>query len=153
MNKTLITSILVLVFIGGFIIFYNPKPISVLTQDNPLILGAEQKWESRTDKQEGVTITVTPIDIFSQAKEWKFNVDMDTHSVELDQDMTKSIVLIDDQDKEYEPINWEGPIGGHHREGMLIFNVIEPMPKSVEIKIKNIGDVVRNFTWQLNNNI
>ena len=55
---------------------------------------------------------------------------------------------IDDSGKEYKPIAWEGPVGGHHREGMLIFNQITPNPKSVELKISNIGDVVRSFVWQ-----
>src|SRR3989338_7470026 len=50
--------------------------------------------------------------------------------------------------KEYKPIAWEGPVGGHHREDMLIFNQITPNPKSVELKISNIGDVVRSFVWQ-----
>jgi hypothetical protein len=72
---------------------------------------------------------------------------MNTHSVELDQDMTKIAILVDDQGKEYKPISWEGPVGGHHREGMLIFNQITPNPKSVELKISSIGGVVRSFTW------
>ena len=75
---------------------------------------------------------------------------MNTHSVELDQDMTKIAVLVDGQEKEYKPISWEGPVGGHHREGVLIFNQITPIPKSVELKISSIGDVVRSFTWELN---
>ena len=74
---------------------------------------------------------------------------MDTHSVELDQDMTKITVLVDDQGKEYKPLGWEGTVGGHHREGMLIFNQITPTPKSVKLKISGIGDVVRSFVWQL----
>ena len=75
---------------------------------------------------------------------------MDTHSVELDQDMTESAVLIDGQDKEYKPIGWEGPSGGHHREGVLVFDPIEPMPKYIELKIKNIGGVTeRLFKWNI----
>ncbi len=63
--------------------------------------------------------------------------------------MINIAVLVDDQGKEYKPIRWEGPVGGHHREGVLIFDQITPNPKSVELKISNIGDVVRSFTWQL----
>ena len=120
---------------GGFLIFYNPKP---------------ENWESKTDNQAAVSITVTSIDISSQSKEWKFDIVMDTHSVELDQDMTEFAVLIDDQDKEYKPIGWEGPSGGHHREGVLVFDPIEPMPKYIELKIKNIGGVTeRLFKWNI----
>ena len=75
---------------------------------------------------------------------------MDTHSVELDQDMIKIAIIVDDQGKEYKPIRWEGAeAGGHHREGVLIFSQITPTPKSVELKISSISDVVRSFIWQL----
>ncbi len=135
MNKIILISILAIVLMGGFLIFYNPKP---------------ENWESKTDNQAAVSITVTSIDISSQSKEWKFDIVMDTHSVELDQDMTESAVLIDGQDKEYKPIGWEGPSGGHHREGVLVFDPIEPMPKYIELKIKNIGGVTeRLFKWNI----
>ena len=133
MNKIIIISILVIAFIGGFLIFYNPKP---------------ENWESKTDNQAAVSITIAPIDISSHSKEWKFDIVMDTHSVELDQDMTKSAVLIDDKGKEYKPLRWEGPVGGHHREGVLTFAWITPTPKSIELKITGIADVVRSFVWQ-----
>ena len=73
---------------------------------------------------------------------------MDTHSIELDQDMTKIAKLVDDQGKEYKPTAWNGPTGSHHREGMLIFNQITPIPKSLELKISGIGGVVRSFIWK-----
>ena len=75
---------------------------------------------------------------------------MDTHSVELDQDMLRIAVLVDDKDKEYKPLRWEGAEpGGHHREGVLIFNQIVPSPKSIKLKISSIGEAERNFIWQL----
>jgi len=153
MNKTIII-LLIVVLIGGFLIFYQNRSrgIEQKTSGTNQInqqTNIELKWETKTDEQANITVTVTPIDILSQSKEWKFDVVMNTHSVELDQDMTKIAVLVDDQDKEYKPFNWEGPVGGHHREGVLIFNQIVPIPKSVELKISGIGDVVRSFTWQL----
>ncbi|MDZ4231281.1 MAG: hypothetical protein U1C52_00610 [Patescibacteria group bacterium] len=139
-------------FIVGFFIFYQNR----LIEEKPLVANqtdwqtsAKQNWESKTDDRSAVFVTVTPIDISPQSKEWKFNVVMDTHSVELDQDMIKSASLVDDRGEQYEPINWEGPTGGHHREGVLIFNQITPVSKSVELRISGIGDVVRSFTWQL----
>jgi hypothetical protein len=149
MNKIVTISILVLAFVGGFFIFYNPKPVSNPAQESSLTPSPQQKWEAKIDEQENVTVTVTPIDLSSQSKEWKFDVIMDTHSVELDQDMTKVAVLIDDQGKEYKPLAWDGPTGGHHREGTLTFARITPTPKSVELKITGIADVVRSFMWQL----
>lgn len=149
MNKKVITiSVLALAFIGGFLLFYNPKPGSSPSQNNSVTSSTEQKWETKTDEQANVTVVVTPLDLSPQSSQWKFDIGMNTHSVELDQEMTKSVILIDDQGKEYKPTGWEGPVGGHHREGVLTFNAITPTPKSVELRISNIGDVVRVLSWQ-----
>ena len=152
-NKTLTILTLALAFLGGFLFFYRGGPTKelapVANQANQQIT-TEKTWETKTEEQASVTVVVTPLDLSSDSKEWKFNVVMDTHSVELDQDMVKVAVLVDDNGKEYKPLRWEGAeVGGHHREGVLIFNQVTPIPKSVELKIFGIGDVVRSFTWQL----
>lgn len=149
MNKTITILVLALAFIGGFLVFYNPKPASDPVQENSSVSETQQKWESKIDEQASVTVTVTPILLLDKSEEWKFDVVMDTHSVELDQDMTKIAMLIDEQGKEYRALSWEGPTGGHHREGILTFSKITPAPKSVELKITDIGGVVRTFNWQL----
>lgn len=114
---------------------------------------AEQssKWETKTSEQAAVTVEVTPLDLSQQTPQWKFAVVLNTHSVELSQDMTKVVVLVDDQGRQYQPLAWEGAApGGHHREGSLIFEPIAPAPKSLELKISNIGDAgVRSFSWQI----
>lgn len=124
MNKKVVTvSILVFVFIGGFLIFYNPKTVSTPTQNNPDISDTSQRWESKIDEQASVTVTVTPTMLSEESEEWKFDIVLSTHSVELDQDMTKVAALIDDSGKEYSSVRWESAsAGGHHREGVLIFN-------------------------------
>src|SRR3989344_6060658 len=150
MNKAITIFVLVLAFIGVFLIFYNPKPASSPTKDNSQTIDMEQKWESKIDDQASVTITVTPSDLSLESNEWKFDVVMDTHSVELDQGMTRVAILTGDSGKEYSPARWEGaPAGGHHREGVLVFSPITPTPKSVELKITGIADTVRTFNWQL----
>ena len=150
MNKTITILVLVLAFIGGFLLFYKPKQVSSPTTDNSPASSTLGQWETKTDEQANVTVTVIPSDLSVDSKEWKFDVVMDTHSVELDQDMTKIAILIDEQGKEYKAINWEGPSGGHHREGVLVFEAINPMPSHLELKIKNIGGVPeRSFKWDL----
>ena len=149
MNKIITISILTLAFIGGFLIFYNPKSVSIPAQNNSEISNTAQKWETKIDDQANVTVTVTPTFFLAESREWKFNVVMDTHSVDLDQDMTKVSILTNEQGKEYKALSWEGPIGSHHREGVLVFSKITPTPKYIELKISNIGGVVRSFKWQL----
>ncbi len=150
MNKAITIFTLVLAFIGGFLIFYNPKPASNPTEGNSqAIEDPTQKWESKVDEQASVTVTVTPSDLGVVSKEWKFDVVLNTHSVELDQDMANVAVLMDDDGKEYKPLRWEGAsAGGHHREGVLVFSPIIPTPKLVDLKITGIADAVRTFNWQ-----
>jgi hypothetical protein len=155
MKKVLITVALITIFIGGLFTLYRNRYrfAEEKTPDTDQInqtTNEKQKLESKIDNQSAVTVTVTPIDLASESKKWKFAIVMDTHSVELTQDIAKSSVLIDDQGKEYTPIDWEGTSGGHHREGVLLFDQILPFPKSVEMKISGVGDVVRSFLWQLN---
>ena len=138
MNKIVTVFVLLFVFVGGFFVFYNrsrPSP--------------EQKWETKPDDQSLVTVAVTPIEIGAAAKLWKFNVVLTTHSGSLDQDLVQVAELTDGQGRTYKPIAWEGaPVGGHHREGVLVFNAIAVAPTSVELKIKNIGGGPdRLFKW------
>jgi len=150
MKKEIIEIILIFVLAAGFLIFYKSRPPSPPLQSNIGASAVAQKWGTKTDERASVTVAVTPTDIKAGSKEWKFGVVMDTHSVELDQDMTKSTVLIDDQGKEYKPLSWEGPVGGHHREGVLIFDAVVPLPKYFELQIRDIGtSAVRLFKWEI----
>lgn len=149
-NKIITVSILAFVFIGGFLIFYNLKSSSNPTLNNSDVSDTSQKWESNIDKQASVTVTATPSDLGIKSRELKFDIVMSTHSVELDQDMTKVATLIDDSGKEYNPVRWEGtPAGGHHREGVLVFAQITPYPQHLKLNIKDIGSVQRLFSWTL----
>jgi len=151
--KNILPTLIIVTFVFGFLILYrnfSAKQEKLVAENTEEQTSAEKNWEAKIDEQELVTVTVTPVDIFPDSKEWKFNVLMDTHSVELDQDMLKIVTLVDDQGKEYKPLRWEGAEpGGHHREGVLIFNQVVPNPKSIKLKISGIGEVERNLIWQL----
>ena len=146
-NKTLTILTLALAFLGGFLFFYRGSPTKQIVPVDNQQTTTKQNWETKTDDQALITVIVTPTDISSQSGQWKFDISMNTHLVELSHDLTKSTVLIDDKGKEYKPIAWGGPDGGHHRVGVLIFNAIQPMPKSIKLKISGIGGVVRTFVW------
>ena len=142
----IIIGLVIITFLYYFGVFEAQKPLVGVDRSTDIAI---KQWETKTDEQANVTVTVTPTDLVPDSKEWKFDIVMDTHSVELDQDLIKSAVLIDNQGKEYKPIAWEGPVGGHHREGVLVFSAVEPTPQAVELKISGLGDVVRSFAWQL----
>ena len=155
MKNKILTTLSIIAFMGGFLIIFLSGPVQqIAPTDNQVNQqpNNSQKLETKTDEQASVTVTVTPMDISPQSKEWKFDVVMDTHSVELDQNMIIVATLVADNGEEYRPLRWEGAeAGGHHREGVLIWSAIEPMPKLVEIKIKDIGGIPeRSFKWDLN---
>lgn len=108
-------------------------------------------WEAKVDDQPPVTVKITPVAFGKSMNTWTFAVAFDTHSGSLDEDPLKAITLLDDKGNVFQPILWDGPeAGGHHREGILTFNAIDPTPSYVELKVKNIGGVsVRSFAWTL----
>src|SRR3989344_1313897 len=151
MNKVLPALALLVALTVGFFVFYQNRPAEQKTPATPETVreaSSSQKWETKTEEQAGVTIVVTPLDLAPESSEWKFDVGINTHSVELDQDMTAITVLTDDQGKEYKPVRWDGaPPGGDHREGGVTFISDKPAPRSVTLKIQNVGVPERNFTW------
>jgi|SRR3989344_5719849 len=127
----------------------NPK------KDESASINQEQttqpQWETKTDEQPPVTITVTPLKLGKDIPLWKFDVAFDAHSGSLDDDPLVVATLIDDKGNIYQPIAWEGPgAGGHHREGVLVFDPINPIPSFVELKIKGVGGILeRSFKWNI----
>ena len=117
------------------------------TVESPLV---QKQYETKTDTQGSVTVDVTPR-ISSEGRQWKFEMVLDTHSVEFDQDPLQAVVLVDDQENNFKPISWDGlGPGGHHREGILIFEAIIPVPKYIELKIKNVGNIPeRSLKWNI----
>lgn len=105
--------------------------------------------EPQSNNDGPVTVIVVPRKSAS-AGTWEFEITLETHSVELNEDLMKTSVLIADN-KNYEPLAWDGdPPGGHHRNGILQFAPISPQPESIALKIRSIGGVEeRNFIWQL----
>jgi len=111
----------------------------------------ENSFETQINEQPPVTVKVTPLELRTNNENWKFQVVLDTHSGSLDDDPLTVATLVDDMGKEYRPIAWEGQgTGGHHREGVLIFEPVIPAPSYVELKIKNVGGVPeRSFNWNI----
>ena len=141
------------ILIGGMLIYYRNHP----AQQLPLANGSANQqgttgptWPAKIDEQASVNVIVTPLDMSAHSNEWRFDISMNTHVVPLDQDMVNIAVLVDENGKIYKPLRWEGaPAGGHHRDGVLVFNPITPIPKSITMKISDIGGVERSFIWQM----
>jgi len=107
--------------------------------------------EIQTNREGPATVKVIPKNISPGSKSWDFEVTLSTHTVPLDQDMTRAAVLIAGSGKPQAPMSWEGdPPGGHHRKGVLRFQPPSAMPRQIELQINGIGDVnKRVFRWPL----
>lgn len=105
--------------------------------------------QSSTDQ--GVTLKVTPKSIGSQVTRWEFSVVLDTHSADIGDDLTRSATLTTDDGRTLKPTSWTGAgPGGHHREGVLAFDVAAPRPTMIELRIARPGESTpRTFRWQL----
>lgn len=105
---------------------------------------------TQTNTEGEVTVEVTPKDLANNSASWDFALSLQTHAIDLDQDLAKSSILIDDNGNQFTPLAWEGdPPGGHHRQGLLRFAALQGQPASIVLSIKNIGDVPeRLFKWE-----
>ncbi|MEK7465723.1 MAG: hypothetical protein AAB631_03025 [Patescibacteria group bacterium] len=101
--------------------------------------------EMQTNSEGSVTVKITP----NLSSEVAFEVALDTHSEDLSADLTQTVMLKDENGKEYKPVRWEGdPPGGHHRNGLLMFGSIAPLPKTLQLVVGKVGGVEgRTFLW------
>jgi len=112
--------------------------------------GAEASHITRTDSGGGVTVKVTYLDS-NVRNEVRFQVALDTHSVNLDSYDLKTItVLRDDIGTVYLPTGVENKGSGHHRQVMVTFPKVSTEAKRLELVIKDIAGVKeRTFRWDL----
>ncbi|OGS90532.1 MAG: hypothetical protein A2061_07395 [Gallionellales bacterium GWA2_59_43] len=115
-----------------------------------LSYAAEAGYAPQASNEREIKVTATLQNIPNEAEIWDFQVIMETHTKALNDDLTKSLVLIADG-KQYLPVGWEGaPPGGHHRKGLLRFKAIAPQPRSMELQIRLTDDASpRSFKWLL----
>lgn len=104
---------------------------------------------TRTSTEAAVTVKASPRPFTGPT--WEFKLVFDTHSRELNDNIEKTAVLIADGGKTYPPVKWVGaPPGGHHREGVLQFKPISPLPASIELRITREGEPKpRVFQWTI----
>ena len=106
---------------------------------------------TKTSRVEEVTIKVTPRSIAPGASAWEFVVVLDTHTKSLNEDLLRSAVLMDDKGVRHAPTAWVGSDpGGRHREGVLRFNALSPVPDVLELQIDRPEESrARLFRWSL----
>jgi hypothetical protein len=106
---------------------------------------------TQSSSEHGVTVKVTAKSIGLPGSQWEFAVVLDTHSADLSDDLSQSATLTTDDGRTFKPTGWLGaPPGGHHREGVLAFDVPAPRPGGIELRINRTGEAApRVFRWPL----
>lgn len=108
-------------------------------------------WLAQTRNEGEVAVTVEPLDIFPQAQVWSFKITLNTHTVELNEDLLQSAFLESNGKNLQLPLGWEGdPPGGHHRQGVLSFQPLKTLKEGeLTLILKDIGGLPeRKFTWK-----
>lgn len=135
-NKFIITAGIIFAFaaILGFKFFFPEETTN------------QKALETQTINDGAVAIAVTPMNIGNNST-WRFEIILDTHSGELNQNLMEESGLTDNNGNEYKPIAWNGdPPGGHHRKGILEFSPTSGTRGSVTLKIFN-----NSFQWPVDN--
>lgn len=102
----------------------------------------ENKFKEVISSQNDVEFKVTPL----SASE--FQIEVNTHSVNLDFDLAGISELHDSMGNAYKPLKWEGsPPGGHHRSGILKFPQVSANAESIRLIINDGAE--REFYWNL----
>lgn len=110
----------------------------------------------RTDNQGAVAITVEPLNLDSPGDTLTFEVGMNTHSVNLNMDLSTLAILSTDNGNSVQAVSWDGGTeGGHHVSGNLTFPAINSGKsildgaKELTLIIKDVDAPERVFVWDL----
>jgi len=110
---------------------------------------------TRTEIQGEVTLKVTPLNLDNPGDILKFEVILDTHTLELDMDLAALATLTTDTGLTIQPTLWDAPKGGHHAEGTLAFpatldgkSILDGV-KQLTLTISDIDNATSTFTWDL----
>jgi hypothetical protein len=107
-------------------------------------------YEMKSNKQNNVRVDVRPVQLLS-GKPAKFEIRMNTHSGDLNQDLLAVCKLEDNNGREYQARSWDGSTpGGHHRSGVLEFSELGEGVKSITLVIREVANVPeRAFNWSV----
>ncbi|OGA88343.1 MAG: hypothetical protein A3G27_00840 [Betaproteobacteria bacterium RIFCSPLOWO2_12_FULL_66_14] len=113
--------------------------------------GASKALPTQTNKDGGVSVSVTPRPLAPGASAWEFEVALTTHSGDLGEDLAKVAYLVEPSGQKHAPLAWQGSApGGHHRKGLLQFKPLAAQPDSLELHIEQVGGIAtRTFRWEI----
>ncbi|MDP3974606.1 MAG: hypothetical protein Q8P65_01305, partial [bacterium] len=136
-KKIIIFSFVILVLFT--VLYYtNAKSIKIdSSSENVSTQVDKSAWQTQSVEIGEVTYQITPKNISSTNKIWDFEVILDTHNGNLDQDLISLVSMVDNKSNRFKALKWEGdPPVGHHRKGILKFSSVSPYPENIKLVIK-----------------
>lgn len=132
-----------------FKVFVSAAVLVILTTSGGAF-AAEVSDKTQSVSGGGVTAKVTLLTAKGNG-DVRFQLVLDTHSVNLDKYDLKSIVVLrDDAGQSYAPLAVEATGGGHHREATLVFPKVARDAKRLELLITDVAGIKeRTFRWDL----
>lgn len=110
---------------------------------------------TRIDQQGAVIVEVTPLNLSGSSDQLEFDVALNTHSVDLSMDLAPLATLTTDTGVAEAAASWDGPRGGHHVAGKLVFpankdgkSILDGAGK-LTLTIANVDAASRLFVWDL----
>lgn len=148
-NKLLLVGLIIAVLFLGISALKESKQSSKVKPANK-VNQPEDNLNTQENEGGDVTISVKPKTL-KVGKNPAFELEFETHSVNLDFDVAKQSYIVGDKGKRFNNGIWNGsPPGGHHRSGTLSFNNSLTQTNYVELIIKNIAGISeRKFRWEL----
>lgn len=138
----------------------EPAPSIPLSDNNDAeksMVSTGRSYATMVDEQGTVSVTVTPVELSETVSALRFEVALNTHSVELDMDLAELATLSTDNGQVVPASLWDAETGGHHVSGILSFpaNVAGigtlADASAVTLTIRNVDAAERVFTWKLIN--
>ena len=107
-------------------------------------------YEMRSNRENRVRVDVKPVQL-TPGQPARFEVQMNTHSEALGEDMVAVSSLKDNVGRVYQATAWQGSApGGHHRKGVLEFPKLVDNTDSITLIIRKVANVPkRTFEWSV----
>ena len=153
-SRILIIGSIAVVVLG--VLFLNGKKIEepsgqeIQTQ-KPAAGESREKiaWFNKQLKTMGaVEVEAVPISLEPDSN-MKFQLTLNTHSVELTYDLVNIVKAQDDKGGIYKSVAWSGEQGGHHLSGELLLEPISSEAKQITLIINGIDNQTENFVWDI----
>lgn len=151
LNKLLFLALIIALLFIGIKLRGKSSDKIAQTKSIPASIQPQQNKSASQENEGGnVTVIITPKNL-KVGDNPEFEVKFETHSVELNFDVSQVSKLYDDKGNILTMPSWEGnPPGGHHRKGILTFSSPLGEIEYVELTMLNIAGIKeRKFKWRL----